>query len=67
MNSGIDKLVMVDWIREKFYEKDTKQDTINKCFTNIKKEIIKLCNSKGYELISKRGKGNKAYLNRKAI
>ena len=67
MFAKVDKIVLVDWIRENFYDKNTKQETINKCYGNIKSEILKLCELNGYELISKRGKGNKAYLNRKAI
>ena len=62
MNSGVEKLVMVDWIREKFYNVKTPDKTIGNCYGNIKKDIIKLCELKGYTLVSKRGKGNKAYI-----
>lgn len=62
MNSGVEKLIMVDWIREKFYNVKTPDKTIGNCYGNIKKDIIKLCELKGYALVSKRGKGNKAYI-----
>ena len=62
MFAKVDKIVLVDWIREKFYDKNTKQETINTCYKNIKAEIVKLCELNGYRLISKRGKGNKAYV-----
>ena len=62
MNNNVDKLVMVDWIREKFYESKTSDKTVGNCYGNIKKEIVKLCELKGYKLVSKRGKGNKAYI-----
>ena len=59
---SIDKIVIVDWIRENFYDEDTKQQTINTCYDNIKSDILNLCSKYNYTLISKRGKGNKAYI-----
>ena len=63
--SGADEIVLVDWLRNNFYNKDTIQKTVDNCYTNIKPEIIKLCTEHNYTLISKRGKGNKAYLIKK--
>ena len=62
MFAKVDKIVLVDWIRENFYNKNTSDKTVGNCYGNIKKEIIKLCELNGYRLISKRGKGNKAYV-----
>lgn len=62
MYTKVDKIILVDWIRENFYDKNTKQETINTCYKNIKAEILKLCELNGYNLVSKRGKGNKAYI-----
>ena len=62
MFAKVDKIVLVDWIRENFYDKNTSDKTVGNCYGNIKKEIIKLCELNGYRLISKRGKGNKAYV-----
>ena len=62
MSAKVDKIVLVDWIRENFYDKNTSDKTVGNCYGNIKKEVIKLCELNGYRLISKRGKGNKAYI-----
>ena len=53
------KVILVDWIRKEFYDEKTNQKTINNMYGNIRNKIKKLDN---YELISKRGRGFKAYL-----
>lgn len=60
--SEIDKIVLVDWLRINFYNNDTMQNTVDTCYKNLKQKILKLCQKHSYTLISKRGKGNKAYI-----
>jgi len=54
------KIVLTDWIRSNFYSDKTKQDTINGMYYRIKLKIKNEIN--GYTLVSKKGRGFKAYL-----
>ena len=61
MSNEIDKLVIKDWLMCEFYTESNRQ-TIGTCYDNIKSDILNLCTKYNYTLISKRGKGNKAYI-----
>ena len=63
MINGIDELTIKDWLIYEFYTESNRQ-TINTCYDNIKSDILNLCDKYNYTLISKRGKGNKAYIQR---
>lgn len=61
MIDGIDKVILKDWLMEEFY-KDSAHQTVKTCYDNIKNKVIDLCSKYNYELVSKRGKGNKSYI-----
>lgn len=61
MNNGIDRIILKDWLECEFYF-NSNQQTINTCYDNIKQKILNLCSKYNYILISKRGKGNKSYI-----
>lgn len=59
-NDKPEKVILVDWIRENFYDKHTTQETIKSAYKSIRNKI----NIDGYKLIVLKGRGQKAYLER---
>ena len=57
-NNNPDKIILVDWIRENFYDANTNQETVRKMYASIKSKLYQV--SKEYELVVKKGRGQKA-------
>jgi len=54
-----DKIILVDWIRENFYDANTNQSTIKDMYSKIKNKL-NIFNE--YELVCPKGRGKKSYI-----
>jgi hypothetical protein len=61
-NKELQHLFIIDWIRENFYTPETSKDTLKHCYRNNRKDILKLCNENNFELVFKKGRGNKIFI-----